>query len=129
MTGIQKLQNMFWQGNHVCCSHSTYSTLVSHTRSWLCYYLLLSRKWTSQPDRGRKWVRDRDGLSIFCSIASQLRVWDTDSNECCGCSKYLYFISSTLICAVYFLLYAWGIILDVYYRKSMLNITHTYYLK
>ena len=45
-------------------------TSVSHTRSWLCYYLLWNRKWTSHPGRGGKWVRDRDRPSIFYSIGS-----------------------------------------------------------
>ena len=58
-------------------------TSVSHTRSWLCYFLLWDRKWRSHPGRGEKWVRDRDRLFIFCPITSQLRVWDTDVSHCC----------------------------------------------
>ena len=62
-------------------------TSVSHTRSWLCYFLLWDRKWRSHPGRGEKWVRDRDRLFIFCPITSQLRVWDTDVNHCCGSNE------------------------------------------
>ena len=59
-------------------------TSVSHTRSWLCYFLLWDRKWRSHPGRGGKWVRDRGRLFIFYPITSQLRVRDTDVNCCCA---------------------------------------------
>ena len=68
-----------------CCFMSQqWFTSVSHTGSWLCYFLFWDRKWRSHPGRGGKWVRDRDRLFIFCPITSQLRVWDTDVNHCCG---------------------------------------------
>ena len=82
------------------CTHVFYIktqqwfTSVSHTHSWLCYFLLWDRKWRSHPGRGGKWVRDRDRLFIFCPITSQLRVWDTDVNHCCGV-KSSYIVHNT----------------------------------
>ena len=83
---IMKFQNNsaeWWrQSTHMPAAQQWF-TSVSHTRSWLCYFLLWDRKWRSHPGRGGKWVRDRGRLFIFYPKTSQLPVWDTDVNRCC----------------------------------------------